>query len=103
MAKLSLTPEETFDAVVQIPVPGAKAAPVKFKFKWRSRPQVQEWLDTHADASDAEFVASATTGWDLDDQYTPENIERLCSAYAGAGAAVVAAYLQELGGAARGR
>lgn len=103
MAKLSLSPQATFDAVVHIPVPGGKPAPVKFTFKWRTREQVQEWLDANTDATDAAFVASATTGWDLDDQYTPENIERLCSTYAGAGAAVVSTYLQELGGNVRGR
>ena len=98
MAKLKLVAEPTFKAKVAIPVPGAEAADVEFTFKHRTRDQVTEWLGNH-EASDVEIVKECTVAWDLDDEFTDENIGRLCQNYMGAGSSIVTTYLNELRGA----
>ncbi len=99
MAKLKLNPEPTFKAKVPVPVPGAGTSLVSFTFKWRKREEVIEWLETAKDMTDAQIIMDCAMGWDLDDEFTVENAERLCSTYAGAGREFVNVYLDELRGA----
>jgi hypothetical protein len=98
MAKLKLNPEPTFRAKVPVPVPGAGSSPVAFNFKWRKREEVVDWLDTAKDMTDAQIIMDCAIGWDLDDEFTLENAERLCNTYAGAGREFVNTYLDELRG-----
>jgi hypothetical protein len=97
--KLKLNPEPTFKAKVGIPVPGSRPVDVVFTFKHRTREEILEWIQSSRDATAAESVADAAAGWELDDEFTPENIERLCNNYPGAGLAIVQTYLDELRGA----
>lgn len=99
MAKLKLNPEPTFKAKVPVPVPGAAPSPVMFTFKWRKREEVIAWLDPAKDMTDAEIIMDCATAWDLDDEFTMENAERLCNTYAGAGREFLSTYLDELRGA----
>lgn len=99
MAKLKLNPEPTFKAEVKIPVPGGEADPVEFTFKHRDRAAMREWIESTKDKTDAEVVGSCIVGWALDDEFTPENIQRLCDNYIGAGGAIFGVYLEELRGA----
>lgn len=98
MAKLKLNPEPTFKAKVPVPVPGAAPADVQFTFKWRKRDEVKDWLEAVQDKTDAEIIMDAAVAWDLDDEFTLENAERLCNAYIGAGREFVSTYLDELRG-----
>ena len=98
MAKLKLNPDPTFVAGVRIPVPGGEADPVAFTFKHRTREQVAEWLQKQ-EASDADAVMGCAVGWDLADEFSAENVGRLCNNYPGAAGAIVIAYLEELRGA----
>lgn len=99
MAKLKLDPNPTFDWAVSIPVPGADPVPVRFTFKHRSREAVLKWFDEAKDKNDVDTVMDVAVGWELDDEFNRENVERLCTNYGGAGAAVLNAYLVELRGA----
>ena len=99
MAKISLTPNPTFDAIVPIPVPGAKPAPVRFTFKHRTRDEVTKWWQGAKEKQDSEMVADCLVAWELDDEFNRENIERLCNNYAGAAIAILEAYAGELRGA----
>jgi hypothetical protein len=99
MAKLKLSPDPTFTAAVGIPVHGTDPAQVSFTFKHRDRPGVQAWMEEVANKTDAEVVSSCVTGWELEDEFTPENVKRLCDNYGGAGMAIFSAYLDELRGA----
>lgn len=98
-AKLKLTPDPTFKAPVSIPVPGSQDASVVFTFKHRTREAVLAWLEQDKDAGDVATVNAVAMGWDLDDEFNDENINRLCQNYAGAGFAIVNTYLSELRGA----
>ena len=99
MGKLSLSAAPTFKAPVPIPVPGGDPVPVEFTFKHRTRDAALAWLEASRDAKDVDAVLDLAAGWELDDAFNAENIERLLQNYAGAGVAIVNAYLEELRGA----
>ena len=100
--KLKLNPEPTFKAKVGIPVPGGKPVEVGFTFKHRTREDLLAWIEASREATDAESIMECVAAWDLDDEFTAENVARLCNNYVGAGGAIVSAYLDELRGARRG-
>lgn len=106
MAKLSLNPEPTFEAAVNIHVPGKKPVPVKFTFKHRTRLGVKElWdeiKDGKFDGDDAAMVMALAKGWELDDEYTADNVRLLVDSYAGAAGAILDTYFRELAGAREG-
>lgn len=99
MAKIKLDADPTFSCAVPIPVPGKGIVDVQFTFKHRSREQVLAWVNEAKDNGDVATVKAVATGWELDDEFTDENIAKLCSNYAGAGFAIVQTYLDELRGA----
>ena len=98
MSKLKLNPEPTFKQKVPVPVPGAAPSPVTFTFKWRKRDEVVEWLEAAKEMTDAEIIMDCAVAWDLDDEFTIENAERLCNSYTGAGREFLNTYLDELRG-----
>ncbi len=98
MGRLSLQPAPTFKLEVGIPVPGGEDAPVEFTFKYRTGEEITAWVKANEDKNAAETVLDIALGWNLDDAYTPENVERLCNAYGGAQLAIFSAYLRELRG-----
>lgn len=99
MAKLKLNPEPTFKAKVGIPVPGSRPAEVLFTFKHRTRDEVIAWVEGSRDATDVDSVLDVVVGWELEDEFNRENVERLCNNYPGSGLVIISAYLDELRGA----
>ncbi len=105
MAKLTLTPEPSFDATVKIHVPGKGRVPVKFTFKHRTRQQAKALYEDTRDGkfdSDAELVLALATGWELEDKFTAENVGLLVDSYAGAAGDILSTYFDELRGAREG-
>lgn len=102
MARLKLNPDPTFSAKVGIPVPGAAAADVGFTFKYRDRDALRQWIDDTRDAEDVACVADCVVGWDLEDEFSRDNVERLCRAYPGAAREIVGRYVRELAGIRQG-
>jgi hypothetical protein len=99
MAKLKLTPDPTFTAKVDVPVPGKGDAPVAFTFIYRDTDAFKAWQESLPDnLTDAETLLTLASGWDLDDPWTPENVERFVKAYPGGVPRVVERYLRELKG-----
>ena len=99
MAKIKLEADPTFAADVPVPIPGAGTTDVKFIFKHRTRDAVNKWIEESKDFTEAETIRSVATGWELDDPFNDESIEKLCQNYAGAGLAVIETYFNELRGA----
>lgn len=99
MAKIKLIPEPTFTAKVPVPVPGGKPVEVEFTFLHRKRDEVKAWIDANSDASDSETVMWCAKGWELDDEFTAENIDTLCQNYAASGVAILQTYFDALRGA----
>ncbi|MCZ4065725.1 phage tail assembly chaperone [Oxalobacter aliiformigenes] len=89
-------PKPTFDLVIPIPVPGEGYAPVTFTCRYRTRKQYSAFVGGLTSATDTDVVSSIVTGWNLDVDFTPENIEKLVENYMGAAAAILAAYSEEL-------
>lgn len=95
-AKLSLTANPTFKAVVEIPIPGAEAAQVEFVFKGRTRTELSELLKGLADKDDADTLMDIACGWELSDPFDKGNIDKMNENYIGAASAVIKKYLSEL-------
>ena len=115
---LGKNPTDTFKKKVSVPVLGADDAEIVFEFKRRTRTAYGKLADGHAaevkqrgDAmrkeaadfrleqfvgfsieSDAAFIVELATGWDLDDEFTLENVTRLLDEYGGAAERIIAAY-----------
>lgn len=101
MAKLKLTPDPTFKAKVAVPIPGG-TADVVFEFQYRDRKALTAWFDDNREASDVDTLMDVVVGWDLDDAFNRDNVERLCNAYPGAAREVLAQYARELSGIRQG-
>lgn len=102
MAKLTLTMSPTFAGTVRIPVPGKKAVPVDFTFRARTRDQFQEWLDALSGKDDVDALLDILTGWELEDEFGRESVEKLVQAYPGAARAITEHYIREQVGARSG-
>lgn len=94
--KLTLVANPTFTAKVGIPVAGGEPVPVQFTFRHRTKKQIEEWMRTRADKSDADSFMDMVEGWDLDDPFNRESVETLLENYAGAALATYRAYIDEL-------
>lgn len=96
MAKLKLSPDPTFQAKVAVPVPGG-SADVTFTFKYRDRKEMLAWFK-QGEMTDVEALLDTVVGWDLDDEFNRENVERLCNCYPGAANVAMERYGAELAG-----
>ena len=94
--KFSLSANPTFKAKVEIPVPGDKAASVEFVFKGRTRESFKDFIDGLKDREDVDVLMDIASGWDLEDAFDKENVERLTQNYLGAARAIIEKYLAEL-------
>lgn len=100
MAKLKLQPDPTFQAKVEIAVPGAAPAGVVFTFKHRTRQEMERFLPTVGEMeNDTQMVMAICTGWELADEFNVANVAALVDSYISAPAAIFEAYLKELTGA----
>lgn len=99
MAKLSLTQDPTFKSSVAIPIPGKRAVSVEFTFKGRTRDEFREYLDAMSGREDLDVLMDTLCGWELEDQFSRENVDRLMQSYPGAGKAILERYIGEISGA----
>ena len=95
MPKLKLIPDPTFKAKVAIPVKGGESVEVLFTFKGRTRDELKEFSESRKDKTDTETFKEMVVGWELDDEFTPENVDRLLQNYIGAGVACYMKYMDE--------
>lgn len=101
--KLSLTVAPTFKAIAMIPVPGGKPAPVEFTFKHRTRDEYRELMDQFGDGMpDPDAILAIASGWDLEEPFERENVEKLVQLYMGSARAIIETYVEELTKARRG-
>ena len=93
--KFTLTPNPTFKAKVGIPVPGAGVSFVEFTFKGRTRQQLQDFLEDK-DGLKLDAVMLMASGWELEEPFDEEHVEKLLDNYLGAFDAIQTTYLREL-------
>jgi hypothetical protein len=96
MAKLKLVANPTFIAKVGIPIAGADAADVVFTFTHRTKTQLDEFVRSRSEKADVDSVMEMTSGWDLEDPFTRENVETLLENYIGAAIAIFRVYVDQL-------
>lgn len=98
--KLQLTANPTFKADVAIPIAGAAPVKVQFTFKHRNKEALKEFFDTMGDKDDPSLVMEMCSGWELDDAFDVENVQKLVSEYVGSAAAILETYIAQSTGAA---
>jgi hypothetical protein len=96
MARLALKAAPTFKAKVGIPVAGSAPVEVEFTFKHRTKTELDEFVKSRADKTDAESFMAMVEAWELTDAFTAENVEQLLESYIGAAMATFQTYLDEL-------
>lgn len=96
--KFVLDPAPTFKAKVDIPVHGSDTVPVEFEFKHRSSDAMDELLTKVSEGAfnSVQSIQEIAVGWELDDPFTEESIQKLVQNYQGAASAVVRKYMAEL-------
>lgn len=100
--KLQLTANPTFKAIVGIPVPGGKPVAVEFVFKHRARDAYDEWVESIPKMEEPDLIMSIVSGWDLDDSFDRDNVEKLVTEYIGSARAIFDKYMAENNGARTG-
>ena len=59
-----ITPDPTFKAEVQIPLPGGGFAPLALEFKALGRKALRKWIDSaSAERDDAQYLGEVVVGW----------------------------------------
>jgi 3-methyladenine DNA glycosylase AlkD len=97
MAKITLAVEPTFEADAKIPVPGVGFVAFRMTFKWRSKTELKAFFDSIEDQkNDAEAILAIATGWELDEKFDADNINRLIEKYALAPRGIYDSYINEL-------
>lgn len=97
MAKLTLQPNPSFKAEVLISVPGAKAVPVEFTFKYRNRDELQKFIARVAASEQigpAEILEMCTA-WELTDPFDAASLETLALNYLTAPRSIFEVYIDE--------
>jgi len=96
MAKLSLKANPTFSAKVGIPKHGSTPVEIQFTFKHRTSKDFSDWLKSLDGKDKAEAVLEMAEGWELEDEFSTDNIRVLLSNYMGAFQAILDTYMKEL-------
>lgn len=102
MAKLSFTTDPTFTSRVDIPVAGKRPVPVEFTFIGRNRDEFRRYLDEVSAMDDADAVMLTISGWELEDPFGRETVEKLLLHYPGSARAITQRYINEVSGARLG-
>mgnify|MGYP001562522192 CR=1 FL=1 len=96
--KITLVPDPTFPAKVEIPVPGGNAGDVEFKFKTRSRDEFDAFVSGLEGRKDLDVIMDIASGWDMPDEFNEKTVAALCQKYLSAPKAIIDKYFAELTG-----
>ena len=97
--KFNLSANPTFKAKVAIPVPGGKPADIEFTFKHRSKDALKEFMDDMKEKEDVDLLQDLVSGWDIDDPFNAESLEKMIQNYPGSALAIYQTYMVEMSGA----
>lgn len=97
--KFNLTAAPTFKADVSITVPGGKSVNVEFTFKHRAKEQFREFVEGLEGREDVDVIGDIASGWELEEPFNAENIEKMAENYLGSARAIIETYMRELSGA----
>lgn len=95
--KFTLVPQPTFKKKVKMPIPGADFVDVEFTFKHRSKTEFQEFMEAAKDQTDdVALLMDIASGWELEEPFDKDHVEKLVDGYVGAARAIFTAYVDEL-------
>jgi len=97
--KFSLSANPTFKAPVKIGVPGGDPVDVEFTFKHRSKDAMKQFITEMKGKEDVDLIKDIASGWELDDAFDTESLEKLNQNYPGAALGIWQVYVTELQGA----
>lgn len=95
--KLKLVPNPTFELSVPVPVPGSEPVAVVFKLKHQSRDEFKKFLNELDSMEDEAIFKKLVAGWELEDEFNDENIDKLIQNYLGVVRVVLNEYINEQG------
>lgn len=98
MAKLSFATAATFDLRVAIPVPGKRPVEVTFTAIGRNRDEFRDYLDQTAGMEDVDALMKTVSGWDLEDPFSRDEVEKMVLFYPASARAVIQRYIGEISG-----
>lgn len=104
-AKRSLDVSPTFKADVTIPRAGGDSFDIEFVFKHRTKAELKEFSETDtsgagdSEAKDSDVLLDIASGWDLDEPFDADSLEKLAQRFMGSTQAVLSVYFSELAGA----
>lgn len=96
MAKLTLKANPTFQAKVGVPVAGAEDQEVLLTFKHRTKKALAEFVKSRAKKSDIESFMEMVEGWDLEDEFSQDNVDELLENHIGLAVNTYRTYIDEL-------
>jgi hypothetical protein len=96
MSKFSIKAEPTFVALVPFPRAGEASVDVKVTFKHRTKTALESFIEKREGRDDVDLFMDMVVGWDLDDEFSKENVETLLENRMGVAIAVYRAYIDEL-------
>jgi len=94
-----ILPEPTFEAIVDVPVPGKEPAPLCLVFKHKNRKEVVDFFERAAKAEEVNAVVLSEIigGWkDVDAEFNVENLQKLLDNYHGVVKAIFETYGEQL-------
>jgi hypothetical protein len=96
---LKIAADPTFDRKVGIPLKdGTRTLDVTFTFRHRTKDELDAFLKDKASMSNVDAVLAMVVGWEFDDEFNRENVERLLQMHIGAVQAIPTAYVAGLYG-----
>lgn len=96
MLKLKLNPESTFKHTVYIPVAGGEPTPLELVYKWRGKKAVDKFIEKHKENYGVDAVMDCVVGWNLDEEFNRENVEKLLENYLFSALRIVTGYIDEI-------
>jgi hypothetical protein len=93
--KFVLTASPTFKAKVAIPIPGGSPEIVEFTFRRRTKEAYLEWAKDMAEKDDVDLILEVASGWELEDPFDADSLEKLTQNYIGSGRAVLETYINQ--------
>lgn len=103
MSKFSLTPNPTFESLIEFPIAGGGTAKFKVEYKHKTTKELEDYLKRlGGKIKDIDAAMEIMAGWELKDEFNQENVELLFANYGASARAILGSYVDELMGARQG-
>ena len=98
----SLTPSPTFTSTIKFSVAGGDTASLKIDYRHKTTAELDDYLKRIKKMTDLDAAMEIVASWELSEEFSRENVEKLFQNYGGSARAVLQSYVSELTGARQG-